>query len=241
MSQKAEVTKTEIGDKVCKFGAILLTFYAQSGICRATLHVGIEAQLAVEVPQESKGGTMTRPTNLVKTWWLGVRARRKASAFELAASPERAFIYVRSACVPNDTGGQLRLCHDYARRHGMTIVAQVVDAPVSGSSDERPGFAALLAAVANGGIDVVLVEDVDRISRSAATLDYFLKLAFRSMVRVVPVARAADRYELDPNIAAIVPHIHQYYAAGRTPYQISEVLTDERVPSARRKRNRRPH
>jgi predicted site-specific integrase-resolvase len=167
---------------------------------------------------------MIKSMNRAKSWWLSIRDRRKNTAGKLPESAERAFIYARSAQVPADAGEQVRMCQHYAERHGMAVVGQVIDAPASGRSDERPGFAALLAAVANGGIDVVLVQDLNRISRAAATLNYFMKLAAKSGVRVIETS------------ACVVRRVHREYAAGRSLEQIARSLNRDGIPASLRRR-----
>jgi len=164
-----------------------------------------------------------RAMNLMKDWWRTARQRRKA-AHGRAAGAERAFIYARSAAVPADTDEQLRACRAYAAQRGMTIVGEVIDAPASGMADERPGYAALIAAVANGGINAVLVTDLSRISRSPATLDYFLKVAAKSSVRVIEVS------------AGVVQRIFRDYAAGESLEDIARSLNREGVPAPRCRR-----
>ena len=36
--------------------------------------------------------------------------------------------------------GQLHVCHDYAKRHGYTVVGEYIDRAISGRSDDRPRF-----------------------------------------------------------------------------------------------------
>jgi DNA invertase Pin-like site-specific DNA recombinase len=159
--------------------------------------------------------------------WRRPHAHRKAKTRDDAARPERAFIYVRAANVEdvhNVGGEQLRSCRDYAARAGIAVAIQAIDAPASGMSDDRPGFAALLAAVSAGGIDVVLVEDLMRISRSAATIDYFMELAVRSGVRVVEVG------------ADVFRRVHEDYAAGRNLNQIARIPRLEGVSARQRRR-----
>ena len=60
---------------------------------------------------------------------------------------------------------QVRLCRQHAERAGWTVTQVFEDRAISGASAIRPGYQALLAAVANGNIDIVLAEALDRLSR----------------------------------------------------------------------------
>jgi DNA invertase Pin-like site-specific DNA recombinase len=71
---------------------------------------------------------------------------------------------------------QRRELHAVAERHGWNIVATYEDARVSGAKgrDERPGFDALMRAVARREIDLVAAWSVDRLGRSLTDLLGFL-------------------------------------------------------------------
>ncbi len=64
---------------------------------------------------------------------------------------------------------QVAVCRDRADREGWPIVEVFTDYAISGAAGigvaQRPGLAALLAAVEGGGIDQVLTESTDRIAR----------------------------------------------------------------------------
>ncbi|MGA0532619.1 recombinase family protein [Hansschlegelia sp. KR7-227] len=86
----------------------------------------------------------------------------------------RAAIYARfSTDLQNDRSveDQLDLCRAYARKQGHTVVATFHDRAQSGASVfGRPGLANLMELAARGGIDVLVSEAADRISRSMADL-----------------------------------------------------------------------
>lgn len=64
---------------------------------------------------------------------------------------------------PASAEDQLRQCRAFAAREGWTIVAEYRDEAISGTQRDRPGLNALLAAAP--GLDIVLAESLDRISR----------------------------------------------------------------------------
>ena len=73
---------------------------------------------------------------------------------------------------PRSTADQIAICRERAAREGWTIVAAFEDAAISGAAgiaaNQRPGLNAMLALVEAGGIDQVLAESTDRISRHVA-------------------------------------------------------------------------
>ncbi len=60
---------------------------------------------------------------------------------------------------------QVRLCRERAEAMGWAVVAVHADYAISGALRDRPGLNKLLADVAAERLDVVIVEDIDRISR----------------------------------------------------------------------------
>lgn len=70
------------------------------------------------------------------------------------------------------TADQIALCRERAEREGWSIVAVFEDAAISGAAGmdatQRPGLNAMLKCVEAGGVDQVLAESTDRISRHVA-------------------------------------------------------------------------
>lgn len=83
-------------------------------------------------------------------------------------SMTRAAIYARfSSDRQNDRSieDQVRLCRERAEAQGWVVADVHADYAISGALRDRPGLNALLKQVAAGSVNVVLVEDIDRISR----------------------------------------------------------------------------
>jgi site-specific DNA recombinase len=87
----------------------------------------------------------------------------------------RAATYVRVSTEEQADNGtsldtQREQASAYAASRGWTLVAEFVDAGISGTKDEsgRPGLRDLMHAARNGEIEVVVVTKVDRFSRSMA-------------------------------------------------------------------------
>lgn len=92
----------------------------------------------------------------------------------LAHEPRRAAIYARFSTDmqnPLSTADQTALCREYSRREGFHVVAAYEDAGISGAAiQNRPGVLDLLADAKAGKFDAVIVEELDRLSRSMADL-----------------------------------------------------------------------
>lgn len=82
---------------------------------------------------------------------------------------------------------QVRLCRDYANRAGWRVVETFEDRAISGASTIRPGYQALLSAVLGGGVEVVLAEALDRLSRDQEDIAALFKRLRFLGVRLVTV------------------------------------------------------
>ena len=89
---------------------------------------------------------------------------------------KRVAIYVRVSTDQQTVENQLQVLQDIAQRSGWTLVHTFRDEGISGAKgrDQRPGFDALLKAVARREIDLVAAWSVDRLGRSLSDLVGFL-------------------------------------------------------------------
>jgi DNA invertase Pin-like site-specific DNA recombinase len=60
---------------------------------------------------------------------------------------------------------QMRTLREYAKGNGYEVVAEIEDAGYSAAYLECPGMDRARGLVAAGGVDVVLAQDADRITR----------------------------------------------------------------------------
>jgi DNA invertase Pin-like site-specific DNA recombinase len=86
-------------------------------------------------------------------------------------------LYLRVSTSEQTTRNQRRQLEAVAKRHGWEVVAVFEDAGISGAKgrDQRPGFAAMMKAVARREFDMVAAWSVDRLGRSLTDLLEFLK------------------------------------------------------------------
>lgn len=85
----------------------------------------------------------------------------------------RAVIYARfSTELQSDKSAedQIALCRTFAQREGLVIVGEFFDKAVSGATLHRPGIQQLLKFVGAGGVDIILCEELDRLSRDMGDL-----------------------------------------------------------------------
>lgn len=94
----------------------------------------------------------------------------------------RAGIYARHSTDKQGTSSedQIRRCQEFCRFKGYDAVEVYRDEALSGAHIEnRPGINALLIGALNGRFDIVITEDLSRISRNQAdTANFFKKMIF---------------------------------------------------------------
>lgn len=78
-------------------------------------------------------------------------------------------IYSRVSTDNQDCLSQSHAVDQWLAKRGLTAVRTFTDQGISGKTEKRPGFQALLAAVESGEIDTVVTFRLDRLSRKATT------------------------------------------------------------------------
>jgi len=115
----------------------------------------------------------------------------------------RAGIYARHSTDKQETStqDQIRRCREFCQRKGYDIVEIYHDEAISGSLIEnRPGISALLIGALNDRFDMVVAEDLSRISRDQAdTANFFKKMLFLG----VPVETVSEGLINELHISAL--------------------------------------
>lgn len=95
---------------------------------------------------------------------------------EIVLEMKRAALYVRVSQDSQTVENQLLVLNEVAQRSGWTIVHTFSDEGISGTKgrDKRPGYDALLKAVARHEVQIVAAWSVDRLGRSLPDLVAFL-------------------------------------------------------------------
>lgn len=74
--------------------------------------------------------------------------------------------------------GQLRECHEYAKRNGITVIGEYIDKALTGRTDKRPDFQRMLRDCERGIFEAVICWKIDRFARNrydSAMYKYKLK------------------------------------------------------------------
>ena len=62
--------------------------------------------------------------------------------------------------------GQLRICNEYAKRNGYTVIGEYIDRAITGKTDNRPDFQRMIADSKKKCFQGVLVYALDRFGRN---------------------------------------------------------------------------
>lgn len=84
-----------------------------------------------------------------------------------SGTPKRAALYARHSTdkQATSTADQIARCQAHCLSRGYQISGIFTDEAVSGKVRQRPGLAGLLAAARRGDVDVIVTEDLSRLSR----------------------------------------------------------------------------
>jgi site-specific DNA recombinase len=133
---------------------------------------------------------------------------------------------------------QVRVCTEYAERQGWSITHQFEDQGISGAAlGNRPGVLALQEAALAGRVDVLLVMDLSRLSRSQADLPKLIDRLIAKAVRVVGVQDGYDSarkgHKLQAGLSGIIGEAFREMVKDRT-YAALESRAKDRRPTGGR-------
>lgn len=136
----------------------------------------------------------------------------------------RAVIYSRfSTDRQNESSiaDQLRVCTEYADRQGWGIVERYEDQGISGAAlGNRPGVLRLQEAALARRLDVVLVTDLSRLSRSNGDLSKMIDRPTAKGIRVIGVQDGYDSsrrgHKLQAGLSGIIGEAFREMVKDRT-------------------------
>lgn len=129
----------------------------------------------------------------------------------------RAVIYSRYSAGPDQTAqsieGQLRVCENYIRNNGWDYLRYYADAHISGRTDKRPQFQAMMDAAERGEFDVLVVYSADRFSRNK-----FHSVSYKQKLKSlgIRIAYAAENIPEGPEgilLESLMEGWAEYYSA----------------------------
>jgi site-specific DNA recombinase len=129
-------------------------------------------------------------------------------------------IYTR---ISQDTAGtglgvarQEEACRAKAKVLGWNVVEVYTDNDISASKDKaRPAYDRLLADIANGTVDGLVVYDLDRLTRKPAELESFIDLADKHSIKLANVSGDVDLSNANGRMIARIKQRQQAAAMGK--------------------------
>ena len=107
---------------------------------------------------------------------------------------------------------QLRNIEMYCARMGWPAPALYQDQAISGARNDRPGYLAMLAAIEQGTIDVLLLDDFERLSRDHIESAQVIRRLKYAGVRVIGVSdgtdTARDGYKLETGLRGLMSELY---------------------------------
>ena len=111
--------------------------------------------------------------------------------------------------------GQLRECHEYAQKNGITIVHEYVDRALSASKDteKRLDFLKMIRDSAKGQFEAVLVWKFDRFARDRYDSAQYKHILKQNGVRVISATEPISEGPEGIILEAMLEGIAEYYSA----------------------------
>ena len=111
----------------------------------------------------------------------------------------------------NSITNQKRLLEDYAASHDFANFKHFTDDGYSGTNFDRPGFAAMMDAVADGKIDTVIIKDYSRLGRNLLKVGTLEEHFRRCGIRLISVSNGTDTLFQDDDFMAFQMAIDEWF------------------------------
>ena len=111
--------------------------------------------------------------------------------------------------------GQLRECHEYAKKNGITIVHEYIDRALSASKDteKRLDFLRMIRDSSKGQFEAVLVWKLDRFARDRYDSAHYKHLLKKNGVRVISVTEPISDGPEGIILESMLEGMAEYYSA----------------------------
>ena len=109
--------------------------------------------------------------------------------------------------------GQLRDCHAFADRYGITVVGEYCDRALTGTSDRRPDFQRMIRDSAKGQFSVVITWKNDRFARSRYDSAIYKAKLKANGVRVLYAKEAIPEGPEGIILESVMEGFAEYYSA----------------------------
>ncbi|WP_302442355.1 recombinase family protein [Colibacter massiliensis] len=109
--------------------------------------------------------------------------------------------------------GQIRVCKDYARRNGLTILHTYVDRAMTGRTDRRPEFQMMIQDAATQNFEYVLVCKLNRFARNRYDSTKYKHKLKKYGVKVVSAMENIANDSSGILLESVIEGMAEYYSA----------------------------
>lgn len=128
-----------------------------------------------------------------------------------------AVIYARYSAGPRQTDqsieGQLRVCTDFCKQRGLTVVGTYCDRHISGRTDERPEFQRLIADAKKKQFEAVVVYKTDRFARNKYDSAIYKRELKKNGIQIFYAAEAIPDGPEGIILESLMEGLAEYYSA----------------------------
>lgn len=126
-------------------------------------------------------------------------------------------IYARYSAGPRQTDqsieGQLRVCTDFCKQRGLSVIGTYCDRHISGRTDERPEFQRLIADAKNKKFEAVVVYKTDRFARNKYDSAIYKRELKRNGIQIFYAAEAIPEGPEGIILESLMEGLAEYYSA----------------------------
>lgn len=109
--------------------------------------------------------------------------------------------------------GQLRECHQYAKRNGMHVIHEYTDSALTGTSDKRPSFQEMIRDSERKAFQVVIVWKLDRFARNRYDSAMYRNILKKNGVRIVSAMENISDSPEGIILEGLMESLAEYYSA----------------------------
>ena len=128
-----------------------------------------------------------------------------------------AVIYARYSAGPRQTEqsieGQLRVCSDFCKQRGLTVVGTYCDRHISGKTDQRPEFQKLIADAKKKKFEAVVVYKTDRFARNKYDSAIYKRELKQNGIQIFYAAEAIPDGPEGIILESLMEGLAEYYSA----------------------------
>jgi predicted site-specific integrase-resolvase len=116
---------------------------------------------------------------------------------------------------------QIRVCMEYAKRNGMTVIRSYIDRAMTGRNDRRPQFQEMIKATAQKNFQVILIWKFDRFARDRYDASVNKHIAKKNGVKVISVTESIPDDPTSIILESVTDSNSEYYACVKPELTIS--------------------